>query len=124
MKAKKTMLSDDFPAKLRDLRKRRGWSQGQLAQKIGADLQRVSKYERGVIWPTMELMVAIAKAFDVTVDFLIRDDKQAAVGKIKNRELLNQLEQINELPEEDQKTVVSFLDAFIKRRKFEELVHS
>jgi transcriptional regulator with XRE-family HTH domain len=124
MKAKKTMLSDDFPAKLRDLRKRRGWSQGQLAQKIGADLQRVSKYERGVIWPTMELMVAIAKAFDVTVDFLIRDDKQAAVGKIKNRELLNQLEQINDLPEEDQKTVVSFLDAFIKRRKFEELVHS
>lgn len=124
MKAKKTMLSADFPAKLRDLRKRRGWSQGQLAQKIGADLQRVSKYERGVIWPTMELMVAIAKAFDVTVDFLIRDDKQAAVGKIKNRELLNQLEQINDLPEEDQKTVVSFLDAFIKRRKFEELVHS
>jgi transcriptional regulator with XRE-family HTH domain len=124
MKTKKMMLSADFPAKLRDLRKRRGWSQGQLAQKIGADLQRVSKYERGVIWPTMELMVAIAKAFDVTVDFLIRDDKNAAVGKIKNQALLNQLEQINDLPEDDQKTVVSFLDAFIKRRKFEELVHS
>ena len=124
MKAKKTILSADFPTKLRDLRKRRGWSQGQLAQKIGADLQRVSKYERGVIWPTMELMVAIARAFDVTVDFLIRDEKHAAVGKIKNQELLNQLEEINDLPEEDQKTVVSFLDAFIKRRKFEELVHS
>lgn len=124
MKDKKTVLSDDFPAKLRELRKSRGWSQGQLAQKIGADLQRVSKYERGVIWPTMELVVRIAKTFDVTVDFLIRDDKNAAVGKIKNQELLNQLEQINNLPEEDQKTVVSFLDAFIKRRKFEELVHS
>jgi transcriptional regulator with XRE-family HTH domain len=124
MKAKKTILSADFPTKLRDLRKSRGWSQGQLAQKIGADLQRVSKYERGVIWPTMELMVSIAKVFDVTVDFLIRDDKNAAIGKIKNQELLNQLEQINDLPEEDQKTVVSFLDAFIKRRKFEELVHS
>jgi transcriptional regulator with XRE-family HTH domain len=124
MRAKKTIFSADFPAKLRDLRKRRGWSQGQLAQKIGADLQRVSKYERGVIWPTMELMVAIARAFDVTVDFLIRDEKHAAVGKIKNQELLNQLEEINDLPEEDQKTVVSFLDAFIKRRKFKELVHS
>jgi transcriptional regulator with XRE-family HTH domain len=72
----------------------------------------------------MELMVRIAKVFEVSVDFLIRDDKNAAVGKIKNQELLNQLEQINDLPEEDQKTVVSFLDAFIKRRKFEELVHS
>ncbi len=123
MEEKETVLSPDFPAKLKELRKNRGWSQGQLAMKIGADLQRVSKYERGVIWPTMELMVKIAKAFDVSVDFLIRDDKEAAVGKIKNQELLHQLEEINNLPDGDQVTVVSFLDAFIKRRKFEELVH-
>lgn len=71
----------------------------------------------------MELMVRIAKAFDVSVDFLIKDDKEAAVGKIRNQELLHQLEEINSRPEEDQETVVSFLEAFIKRRKFEELVH-
>ncbi len=120
---KKAVLSPDFSAKLRALRKERGWSQGQLAQKIGADLQRISKYEHGIIWPTMELMVRLAKVFDVSVDFLIRDDKDAAVGKIKNRDLLNQLEEINNLPEKDQETVVSFLDAFIKRKKFEELIH-
>jgi transcriptional regulator with XRE-family HTH domain len=57
---------------------------GATCSKNGAELQRVSKYERGVIWPTMELMVAFAKAFDVTVDYLIRNDKHAAVGKIKN----------------------------------------
>jgi len=123
MEEKETVLSPNFPAKLRVLRKSHGLSQGQLAKKIGADLQRVSKYERGVIWPTMELMVKIAKVFDVSVDFLIRDDKEAAIGKIRNQELLHQLEEINNLPEEDQETVVSFLDAFIKRRKFEELIH-
>jgi hypothetical protein len=57
------------------------------------------------------------------VDFLIRDDKETAVGKIKNQKLLEQLEAINDLPDEDLETVVSFLDAFIKRRRFEELVH-
>jgi transcriptional regulator with XRE-family HTH domain len=123
MKNKQTALSADFPAKLKDLRKKRGWSQGQLAQKIGADLQRISKYERGVIWPTMDLTVKMAKVFDVSVDFLIRDDKTAAVSKIKNQKLLNKLEVINNLPEDDQETAISFLDAFIKRRKFEELVH-
>ncbi len=123
MKNEQTALSADFPAKLKDLRKKRGWSQGQLAQRIGADLQRISKYERGVIWPTMELTVKMAKVFDVSVDFLIRDDKTAAVSKIKNQKLLNKLEAINNLPEDDQETVISFLDAFIKRRKFEELVH-
>lgn len=123
MKEKNTVLSPDFPAKLKKIRKNQGWSQGQLAQKIGADLQRISKYERGVIWPTMELMAKIAKVFNVSIDFLIRNDKDTAVGKIKNQKLLSQLEEINNLPEMDQETVVSFLDAFIKRRKFEKLIH-
>ena len=73
--------------------------------------------------PTVELMVRIAKAFEVSVDFLIWDGKDTAVSKIENQKLLQQLEEINDLPEGDQETVISFLDAFIKRRKFEELVH-
>ena len=38
MKDNETVLSKNFPEKLRTLRKNRGWSQGQLGQKIGADL--------------------------------------------------------------------------------------
>ncbi len=71
----------------------------------------------------MELTVKIAKVFDVSVDFLIRNDEDTAIATIKNQKLLNQLEAINALPEDDQETVISFLDAFIKRRKFKELIH-
>lgn len=124
MKEEKTVLSADFPSKLKVLRANQGWPQGQLANMIGADLQRISKYERGVIWPTMELIVRMVKVFDVSVDFLIRDDKDTAVAKIKNQKLLRRLEAVNDLPEDDQETVISFLDAFIKRRKFEELVQN
>lgn len=124
MKDNGSVLSKDFPEKLKKLRKNRGWSQGQLAQKIGADLQRISKYERGVMWPTMELMVRIARAFEVTVDYLIRDEGNAAIGKIKNKTLLHQIEEVNNLPDEELQTIISFLDAFIKRKKFEELIHS
>jgi len=42
--------------------------------------------------------------------------KASAVAKIKNQKFLNKLESINDLPEDDQETVISFLDAFIKRR--------
>lgn len=124
MKEKETILSPNFPDKLRVLRKSKGWSQGQLAKKINADLQRVSKYERGVIWPTMELMARLAKVFNVSVDYLIRDEENATISKIKNPTLRHQIEEVNDLPDKDQETVISFLDAFIKRRKFEELVHS
>ncbi|MDY7038850.1 MAG: helix-turn-helix transcriptional regulator [Thermodesulfobacteriota bacterium] len=124
MKDNDSVLSKDFPEKLKKLRKNRGWSQGQLAQRIGADLQRISKYERGVMWPTMELMVRIAKVFEVTVDYLIRNEGNTAIGKIKNQTLLHQIEEVNNLPDEEQQTVISFLDAFIKRKKLEELIHS
>ena len=122
MKDNGSILSKDFPKKLKNLRKSRGWSQGQLAQKIGADLQRISKYERGVMWPTMELMVRIAKTFEISVDYLIRDEGNAAIGKIKNQTLLHQIEEVNNLPDEELQTVISFLDAFIKRKKLEELI--
>ena len=124
MKGKTKDLSPEFPNKLRHLRKTKGWSQGQLGKMIGADLQRISKYERGVMWPTMELMVRLAKVFEVSVDYLIRDKENATISKIKNPDLRHQIEEVNDLPDADQETVVSFLDAFIKRRKFEMLVHS
>lgn len=124
MREKEQVLSPDFPNKLRQLRKSRGWSQGQLGKMVGADLQRISKYERGVMWPTMELMVRLAKVFEVSVDYLIRDKENSTISKIKNPTLRHQIEEVNDLPEKDQETVISFLDAFIKRRKFEELVHS
>jgi plasmid maintenance system antidote protein VapI len=44
----------------------------------------------------MELMVRIAKALDVSVEFLMRADKEAAVGKIRNQELLHQLRRYRE----------------------------
>jgi len=76
------------------------------------------------MWPTMELMVRIATAFDVSVDYLIRDTENVALDRIKSKALLHQVEQVSMLPEKDQEVVVSFLDAFIKRRKFEELIRS
>lgn len=45
-------ISPELSEKLKQARKQKGLTQGQLAQKIGADIQRISKYERGVLIPT------------------------------------------------------------------------
>ncbi len=116
-----SILAKDFPEKLKDLRRNRAWSQAQLAQKIGADPNRVSRYERGVIWPTLELVVKIAEVFEVSTDYLIRDGKDLAVNKISNQELLKRVEALNNLPEEDQNTVIAVLDAFITKHGVFEL---
>ncbi|HEB70376.1 MAG TPA: XRE family transcriptional regulator [Desulfobulbus sp.] len=47
MKNAKHTVSEKFPERLRLARQQKGFTQGQLAQRVGSDSQRISKYERG-----------------------------------------------------------------------------
>ncbi len=112
-----------FSAKIKKLRSEFGWSQGQLAEKIGSEVQRVSKYERGVSFPSTEMAAKIAKVFQVSLDYLILDEI-TTLYKMKNPQLIKLLEDVDSLPHEDQLTIIDLLDAYIKRRKFEDLALS
>ncbi len=123
METTKSNSVPSFPNILRQLRKNRDWSQGQLAQKAGIDLQKVSKYERGVSSPPITTLVKIAKALEVSLDYLVTG-KSISAEKMKNVQLIEKIEEIEKLPLEYQETLVSVLDSFIKRHKFEELAQS
>lgn len=112
-----------FPARLRQLRKNRDWSQGQLAQKVQIDTQRISKYERGTTSPPIDVLVKLARALEVSLDYLLTGTSFGA-EKIKNPKLIERVEEIEELPEDYQEILVSVLDSFIKRYKFEQLAKS
>lgn len=60
----------EFPARLRELRERRGWSQGELGLKIGVTWQTISRWELGKNQPKFEEFVKLANAFGVTLDEL------------------------------------------------------
>ena len=121
MKARQPSISQNFPDKLKLLRKEKGWSQRELAKRIGSDLQRISKYERGVVYPTTEMLVRVADAFQVGLDELIRDGFDVNTNTIQNQELLNRFHEVSLLPRQEQEILVNLLDAYIKRHKFEEL---
>jgi len=59
------------------LRKEHGWSQGELAEKVGADPAQISRYENGRITPSADVVVRIAEVFDVSTDYLLVDDAPA-----------------------------------------------
>jgi len=120
MTIEKDNESMDFAKKLKKLRQQKGWSQGQLAKKIDSDLQRISKYERGVVTPTTEMAAKIAVVFEVSLDYLILD-KEISTTNVENEELLHRLEEIDKLPNSDQDILINLIDAYIKRRKFETL---
>ena len=120
MKDKQNNISTSFPQRLRRLRRYRDWSQGQLAQKIGIDKQRISKYERGLTSPPLNILIQIAHSLEISLDYLLTGKTNGA-EKLKNARLIERIEELEKLPGEYQETLISVLDSFIKRYKFEEL---
>ncbi len=57
--------------KIRELRKKRGVTQEQLAQSIGISFQAVSKWENGVALPDISLVTVLASYFGVSTDELL-----------------------------------------------------
>ena len=60
-----------FSEKLITLRAGRGWSQEQLANKIGVTRQAVGRWEKGAGLPDAVSLTNLSKAFDVTPEWLV-----------------------------------------------------
>ena len=66
---------------IRELREARGWTQLQLAYKLGVTPATVSNWERGVFEPKAGQLRALARAFGVSmdeIDFVESEKKDAA----------------------------------------------
>ena len=59
--------------RVKELRKEHGWSQGELAERVGGDPAQISRYENGRITPSAEV-VKLAEVFDVSTDYLLVED--------------------------------------------------
>lgn len=64
-----------FADKLIDLRKKNGWSQEELAEKLEVSRQTISKWEGALSMPDLGRMLKIAQLFGVTTDYLIKDEQ-------------------------------------------------
>lgn len=58
---------------LKFFRKKNGYTQEQIAEKIGVSRQAVAKWERGEALPDIENIIALADVYEVTVDSLVRN---------------------------------------------------
>ena len=56
------------------LRKKNGWSQEELADKMNVSRQAVSKWESAQSIPDLEKILQLSKLFCVTTDYLLKDD--------------------------------------------------
>jgi transcriptional regulator with XRE-family HTH domain len=111
----------DFAERLKDLRKRKSLSQAQLADLIEVHFTQVSRYERGETKPNAEAMTKLAKVLDTTVDYLMNGSNEEVVQEAGlEKELIARFREVQLLPWEEKKTVLSLLDAFIAKTKIQD----
>jgi len=61
-----------YEKKIKQLRKRAGWSQQKLAEKAGLSYNVITKIEQGVAKnPNIKTMIKLAEAFQISLDELV-----------------------------------------------------
>lgn len=68
----------EFQQRLYELRKRSGLSQEGLADLLGVTRQAVQKWESGASRPDMDNLAALARYFNVTLDYLVTGQEAAS----------------------------------------------
>ncbi len=76
----------DFNNRLYQLRKQKGLSQEELANRLNVSRQTVSKWEVGDSTPDMEKLIAMSDLFDVSLDKLVmgKEDEETPPSTTKS----------------------------------------
>ena len=89
-------------------------SQQELAKLAGVHYTNIGCYERGDASPSADVLNKIARALEVSPDYLMNgtlDNK--ATELLKDERLLNQYKKIEALSDEKKNLLIEFLDGFI-----------
>ena len=106
--------------KIVQLRKERNLTQKELASIVGVHFSHMSRYERGISLPSIDVVKKLAQMFHVSADYLLFDDAQAMVrANIADQELLQQFERLSRMSEREKTAVKTVLEAVILKHHLE-----
>lgn len=77
--------------RLQQLRKEKGMSQEELAERLGVSRQAVSKWESGQSTPDVEKIVAASEEFGVTTDWILKGVRPAGETAFAKRKLAGRI---------------------------------
>jgi transcriptional regulator with XRE-family HTH domain len=108
---------ESLGVRLARFRKERGFTQVELAQRMGITQALITDYERDKLRPYAEMVVRFALALGLSTDEVlgVRVAAHAAVARIPRR-FLRRLEALSQLPKRDQEALLRTIDAFLGLR--------
>jgi transcriptional regulator with XRE-family HTH domain len=114
-RAKQTS-EESFGERVARLRREKGLTQEDLAERLDVTQPVVSDYERGRLRLHGELIVQLAAILGVSADEILGLKASGRASRaIKNRRLLRQVQQLEKLPKRDQQALLRTIDAFLSK---------
>jgi transcriptional regulator with XRE-family HTH domain len=104
-------------ARLARLRKERGFTQIELADKLGVAQSLISSYETGRLRIPPAIVVSITKVLQISSDELLGMVSARAREAPLSRRFSRRLKQVQHLPKRDQDALLRTIDAFLAARK-------
>ncbi len=103
-------VSMSFPDRLAAIRKERGFTQSQMAEKIGVHVSQLKRYEAGVSQPPIEVFRRVALALNVSADALLFEPSERGPDK---DDLKLQFEAVSKLSKKELDTVRTVIDSIL-----------
>lgn len=110
-----------FSERLKLLRSARNITQVRLAELLNVDPRVYNRWEKGSATPQFDTVIKIADILQVGLDELAGRKEPSNEVKIHNYELYNLYQQVDNLPDEDQRALVLILDGLIKKTQLTKL---
>ena len=104
--------------KIKQLRMEKNWSQDEFAYHASIDGRQVSRYENDKVMPSVEVIIKIAKAFNVSTDFLLLDTAERRTLDNNMSRVAQRAMMMKTLSEDDEKSLIHLLDAIEAKNKF------
>jgi transcriptional regulator with XRE-family HTH domain len=103
--------------RLAQIRKERGYTQVELADKVGVMQTIISDYERGRLRVNPTMLAKLATVLQVSADEILGLAPPKKSGAPVNRRFLRRLHAVDSLPKRDQDALLRTIDAFLAARK-------
>jgi transcriptional regulator with XRE-family HTH domain len=121
MAGRKAYIANGLGERIRRLRRERGWTQLQLAERVGCSKRAIVYYEGTAKFPPAPILAAMAGAFGIDVQSLMSPEEPTRVASRRDdpdllndpmdRRLWKKVRLIKALPERDQVMIIRMINS-------------
>mgnify|MGYP001069741582 CR=1 FL=1 len=105
----------DLGKRIQELRKENSLTQQELAKRVSISHPQIVRYETKGVQPPADVLNRLADVFDVSIDYLVNGNQSNKIEQtLQDANLIKQFKKLDQLPEDEKKTIIKVIAAYIR----------